>query len=169
MGKCVSLHMAKKKPPFLRYLESINVCSETNCWFWTGATYKNGYGWIKVFGKNVSAHRFSYELHNGKISDGMCILHSCDNKNCVNPDHLRQGTHKENMREAAERGRMRSGENHPMYGKKNPRPRQAKKVFVLGKEYSSQNDAEKKLGLGSGTVRYWILNKPNKARIIKED
>lgn len=160
--------MAKKEAPYLRFLRSYKACQDTGCWLWDGSKYPNGYGWIKVFGRPVSAHRFSYELHNGPIPEGMEILHSCDTKNCVNPDHLRAGTHEENMAEAASRSRMKKGKDHPMYGKRNPRPNQANPVRVLGKEYESQKTAERDLGLGSGTVRYWLQNSPEKAQPIGE-
>lgn len=160
--------MVAKEAPFMRFLKSYTVCPDTGCWLWEGSKYSNGYGWIKVFGRVVSAHRFSHELHNGPIEEGEHILHSCDVKHCVNPDHLRAGTHQENMSEAAARGRMRSGKSHPMYGKKNPRENQSNVVMVLGQEYESQKAAERSLGLGSGTVRYWIKNNPNKAKIIKK-
>ena len=163
--------MPKKKPPFIRFYESFDRGkSEADCWNWTGSCSSNGkaYGQIKVFGKMVSAHRFSYELHNGPIPQGMSILHSCDNKKCVNPEHLRIGTHAENMREAADRGRMLKGENHPMWGVKNPRPKQAKKVVVFGVPYESQKSAERALGLGSGTIRFWINHKPHKAYLVRD-
>lgn len=114
------------------------------------------------------AHRLSYELHKGPIPDGLQILHSCDVKNCINPDHLRVGTHSENMAEAADRGRMRSGPLHPHYGRRNPRPKQANPVRVLGSEFESQKAAERALWLGSGTVRYWIKFHPNKATSLRE-
>lgn len=158
--------MPKKEPPFIRLLNSYEVDDSTMCWVWTGAKYKNGYGWIKSFNKNVSAHRLSHELHNGPIPDGMEVLHSCDNKACINPDHLRVGTHAENMMEAAKRGRMRAGPSHHMFGKKNPRPMQANRVMVLGVVFDSQKEAERHFGLGSGTVRYWIKNKPEKAWLL---
>lgn len=158
--------MPPPEPPFKRFLKSYKTNETSGCWIWTGAKYQNGYGWIKAFGKVVSAHRFSYELYKGPIPDGMHILHSCDIKDCVNPDHLRSGTHAENMIEAHERGAILSGKSHPMFGKKNPRPSQAKKVRVLGVEYESQKSAERALGLGSGTVRYWIINAPLKAQLI---
>ena len=159
--------MAKKQPPFMRFLSGYVVSPDTGCWLWQGAKYRNGYGWIKAFGKVVSAHRLSYELHNGEIPDGMEVMHSCDVRHCVNPDHLRVGTHQENMAEAAERGGIRRGENHHQYGKPNPRPKQAKRVRVLGRVFDSQKQAERELQLGSGTVRYWIKNHPDKAQLMK--
>lgn len=158
--------MPKAVAPFKRLMSNFVVDESTGCWLWVSSKYRNGYGWLKVFGKTVSAHRYSYELHKGDIPPDMEILHSCDVKNCINPDHLRIGTHAENMKEASVRGRMLSGKDHPMYGRKNPRPNQANRVMVLGMEYSSQNEAERKLGLGSGTVRYWLKNKPEKASLI---
>lgn len=160
--------MAAAEPPFLRFLKGYTVSPDTGCWLWEGSKHQNGYGWIKAFGNVVLVHRFSYELHKGPIPAGLEILHSCDVKHCVNPDHLRAGTHAENMAEAAERGLMPQGEEHPGHGVSNPRPSQSNRVLVLGKEYESQKAAERALGLGSGTVRYWINNAPHKAQIISK-
>jgi hypothetical protein len=159
--------MPGAEPPYKRFLRGYEEDDSTGCWIWGGSKYPNGYGWLKVFGKPVSVHRFSYELHKGPIPDGLEILHLCDVKDCVNPDHLRTGTHAENMKEASERGLLRKGENHPMFGKKNPRPMQANRVMVLGVEYESQNQAEIALGLGKGTVRYWLKTNNEKAKLIK--
>lgn len=161
--------MAGPIPPFIRLISGFSVNEETGCWDWRGHSFTNGYGSIKVFGKITLAHRFSFELHKGPVPEGMDILHSCDNKLCVNPDHLRAGTHAENMREAAERGRIPSGDRHPSFGKTKPpgiKNKLSKPVVVAGKYYSSQNEAESALGLGSGTVRYWLRNNPRKARLI---
>ena len=160
--------MPKKEPPFVRLLRGYRECKDTGCWLWEGHKYSNGYGAIKAFGKMKLVHRMAYELYNGPIPNGAEILHSCDVKNCINPDHLRSGSHAENMQEATERGLMRSGAIHPMFGKKNPRPKQANVVRVLGVVYESQKAAERALGLGSGTVRYWIKTAPNKAQIIEK-
>lgn len=160
--------MPAAKAPFLRFLESFDICKETGCWIWNGGVMTSGYGRIKVFGEWEGAHRLSHALYNGPVPEGAHVLHSCDVKLCVNPDHLRIGTHQENMAEAGERGLMRSGENHPRYGKKNPRPRQANRVLVLGVEYDSQKSAERALGLGSGTVRYWIKTGSPKASMISK-
>lgn len=159
--------MAGPVPPFIRFHASFTRAAN-GCWLWNGYVPDGGYALIKVFGEMVSAHRYGFELYKGPIPEGAELLHSCDNKPCVNPDHLRPDTHAANMKEAAERGLMCSGEAHRQFGKPNPRPRQAHVVRVLGREFPSQKAAERTLGLGSGTVRYWILNHPQKAQILSK-
>lgn len=66
------------------------------CWNWTGSKGRGGYGWAKVCGKQQAAHRISYELCVGVIPEGHDIDHMCHNRLCVNPEHLRPATRKEN-------------------------------------------------------------------------
>ena len=65
-----------------------------------------GYGLLSVNGRMIGAHRYSYILHHGPIADGMFVDHICHNRGCVNPDHLRQATPKQNQenRYGAQRG-----------------------------------------------------------------
>ena len=85
-----------------------------DCWEWQAARQKYGHGlfWHR---KHLKAHRVSYELANGPIPHGLCVLHQCDNPPCVNPDHLHLGTKADNNRERDERGRHVAfhGEGHP--------------------------------------------------------
>jgi hypothetical protein len=79
---------------------------ETGCWLWHGAIKSTGYGVLWVDGKTHSAHQISFMLFKGPILGHLCVLHSCDNRTCVNPDHLFLGTYKDNYDDAYEKGRL---------------------------------------------------------------
>ena len=85
------------------------VQKTATCWLWTGAIQSAGYGrFVTDEGRHVLAHRFSYWLHHGEIDDNLFALHSCDTPRCVNPEHLRLGTAKDNMGDVIARGRHHS-------------------------------------------------------------
>lgn len=86
-----------KKPAIDRFSNLYEVDSTSQCWNWSGAKDKDGYGFFRDENtKQVKAHRWSYKYHNGNLQNGMVICHSCDNPSCVNPQHLWQGTHQDN-------------------------------------------------------------------------
>lgn len=78
-----------------------------NCWIWTGTTIQSGYG-IFLRGK-IYVHRFSWELVNGKIPDGLNVCHHCDNPPCVRESHLFLGTDADNCRDKIIKGRWDCG------------------------------------------------------------
>jgi hypothetical protein len=82
------------------------VMANGECLIWSGTKSSSGYGNMSIKGRHSVAHRFSWEIANGRcIPAGMFVLHSCDRKLCVNPKHLRVGTAKENTHEMFARGR----------------------------------------------------------------
>lgn len=92
-----------------RFWRKVIRGSGDECWGWSGGTTNDGYGYLTLgrehSHRKMVAHRFSYELANGPIPDGLLVLHSCDNPPCCNPDHLRLGTQSDNMFEMASKGR----------------------------------------------------------------
>lgn len=77
------------------------------CINFQGFIASNGYGrcWSKLNKKMTSAHRAAYEDAHGAIPDGMVVMHTCDNRRCVNINHLRLGTQSDNLRDMHTKGR----------------------------------------------------------------
>ena len=87
------------------------VFKTDGCWLWTAGQNGHGYGSFRVSKerRSVKAHRFSYELHSGRIVPAASVvMHACDNRLCVNPAHLSLGTQVDNMQDAARKGRIRT-------------------------------------------------------------
>lgn len=85
----------------------INADDMGYCIEWIGASNDDGYGHCRFRGKTELAHRVAFILMNGDIPADLHILHHCDNRKCVNPDHLYAGTHLDNMRDMMRRSRNR--------------------------------------------------------------
>ena len=99
-------------PESERLINSSAVDRETGCWIWQGVFSPDGYGRLVVTANGVRkqhrTHRLSYENWKGPIPDGLMVLHDCDNPKCINPDHLRVGTHEDNMLDKVKRNRCRN-------------------------------------------------------------
>jgi len=96
--------------PIDRLIRNVEMIPECGCWISTlRATNHGKYARIKVDGKNILAHRLSWELHSGAIPQGMKVLHTCDTPCCVNPRHLYLGSQSQNMNDMYKKGRGRKG------------------------------------------------------------
>ena len=85
-----------------------NIKKVGECWEWQGST-NQGYGRIGYEGKWHLTHRLSWKVAKGDIPEGKFVCHHCDNPKCIRPAHLFLGTHDDNMRDMAEKGRGRKG------------------------------------------------------------
>ena len=85
-------------PDHDRLRNSVEIDPETGCWKWQLGRRSDGYGQVKVGGRTLGAHRWSYQIHRGEIPGGMTIHHTCFTPSCVNPQHLECVTRAENSR-----------------------------------------------------------------------
>lgn len=145
-----------------RFWPKVSVAGDDECWNWNGAKNK-GYGFLSSQrGKApYKAHRISYLIHKGALNDGMVIRHKCDNPSCVNPNHLEQGTQKQNANDMVCRGRMNKASFKNLQGNhvkalNADGLRQCLELRANGFSYKAIGE---KLGINSSTVGLYIRGK----------
>lgn len=116
-------------------LKFVSIDQDTGCWNWTGYKNPQGYGRVRWRGKLLRAHRWSYEYYNGPIQEGLVICHTCDNTSCINPEHLFQGTRKENSEDRDRKGRFVK-----LHGSDNGFSKLTEKDVVVIKKFLSRHD-----------------------------
>lgn len=102
---CANGRATRPRPLSDRLEEKVERLAESGCWVWLGELDSGGYGTIKMGGRMVKTHRASWIVSRGTIPGKLHVLHSCDVRCCINPDHLFLGTHTENMRDMVNKGR----------------------------------------------------------------
>lgn len=96
----------RKRDPKVRFLEKVKVM-ESGCHEWQSTLHRDGYGKFWMKGKQMQAHRMSYEFFKGP-AEGLWVLHTCDNRKCVNPEHLFLGSRLDNIQDMDKKGRRGS-------------------------------------------------------------
>lgn len=89
----------------VRFWAKVNVLGPDDCWEWLDHCTKGGYGQFKLGHKMLTAHRVSWNLTYGPIPEGLCCCHKCDNRKCINPNHMFLGTKKDNTQDMISKGR----------------------------------------------------------------
>jgi hypothetical protein len=155
------MHSQKDEIRFWRF---VGLHSHYDCWDWNGALNKDGYATFSIQGKSYRANRFSWEMHNGEIPDGINVLHKCDNRACVNPNHMFLGSQKDNVQDAISKGRQNQstknthlvGENHPSSKLSNHDIEVIRTVYAGG---SSLSDIAKVYSVNKTTISRIVNHK----------
>jgi hypothetical protein len=95
-----------------RFWANVDRRQPDECWLWKGALSSTGYGMVGFDGKRQKAHRIAYRLAVGAIASSGFICHRCDEPRCVNPAHLFEGSHADNVRDMMEKDRQNRGERN---------------------------------------------------------
>lgn len=150
--------MAKTKAsePWPRFWRKVERAA--GCWNWMGHKSPDGYGVICGMGE-TRAHRLSLRLHGVTIPPGLIVMHLCDNRACVNPEHLRIGTHAENIQDRDAKGRTATGDRngsrrYPRKGSKNPTAKLTEADVVEIRRLRAETDES----LSSIGKRYGVTN-----------
>lgn len=143
-----------KNDPKRRFKENIRLHKATGCWEWIGDRIgPEGYGRLRIGGKIVLAHVYSFVSEYGPLEPGMIVRHTCDNKWCVNPAHLLSGTRKDNAQDAVERNRF-----NPMKGKQHYAARyEVADIIAMREEYATGQISAKDLAAKYGGSKATIL------------
>ena len=127
----------------------------SGCWLWLGApNQKTGYGQAKFCGRKVDAHRLAWEFTHGLVPSGLSVLHRCDVRTCVRPEHLFLGTHLDNMRDMNFKGRGASGARN---GASRLTDENVADIRQLSAAGTSQSTIAARFNIGQATVSHICL------------
>lgn len=107
-------HMGRPANTVAQFWKRVVIRLPSQCWLYMGALYPKGYGAFRYNGKTSTAHRVSYIVTYGPVASDLVVMHTCDNRRCCNPAHLRVGTPADNVHDMHRKSRAHppKGENH---------------------------------------------------------
>ena len=150
---------ARLRPNDSQYFERI-VVDANGCWMWTGPRSVHGRAILRSKGRSKYAYRVVWEELIGPIPDGLMCCHKCDEPACVNPEHIFLGTAKDNMRDAADKGRLIPP--RAIVGERNPKAAPVSDAVIdeARREYAqgcvTQAQLAERFNVGQSTVGRWL-------------
>lgn len=123
----------------------------SGCIEWTGASLPNGYGVLCLSGGTAYAHRVAWEIAYGPIPEGKLVCHTCDNRKCVNPEHLFLGTSADNSRDMIKKNRSMKGEVNPKSRLSEDDVREIRRMRSLGMTWEP---IAERFNVSSATARF---------------
>lgn len=145
----------ERKPLEARFLEKVKMM-ESGCHEWQSTLHRDGYGKFWLETGQVQAHRVAYQIHKGEIPDDKWVLHTCDNRKCVNPEHLYLGTPKQNAKDMHDRARF---VGRTKYGIEI-----VEKAKAMYAEGLSQQSIADELGIHQTTISKFIRGAQNRLK-----
>lgn len=136
-----------------RFWGKVNKTQKGSCWEWIGKTIVMGYGQMRFGGARKSTHRISWEMHYGEIPKGIFVCHKCDNRLCVNPDHLFLGTHQANMDDMYSKGRENQARGESSYLSKLTES-DVLSIYERANRRESQSALAKEFGVSPSNIYY---------------
>src|ERR1700722_6449686 len=140
----------RRKTVSQRFWEKVEVVGKDECWNWIFAK-RNGYGVFSFNGKPIMATRFVFIEKGIVLNSEIDVLHKCDNPSCVNPNHLRLGTARENAADMLDRNREARGEDLPQSKLNNEK---VKKIRILLKKRMGQSKIAKMFKVNQSLISY---------------
>lgn len=163
-GKACYVAAVRETPPESRFWPNVNregpppahLPHLGPCALWLGDLSTHGYGRFSVGGKHIQAHVYAWELANGPVPDGLCVLHRCDVRACVRVEHLFLGTRAENSADMAAKRRSTWGERNPMAKLTDDAVRAIRERYASG---MTMREAAESFGTTEDNVRHIVLGK----------
>lgn len=135
----------------------VHPALKTRCWTWTRPGKR--YGKLSIRNRSVSAHRCSWEIHYGKIADGLWVLHKCDNPSCVRPSHLFLGTVLDNNRDCSFKMRGAIGEKNVQTKLTPTKAALIKRLYRKGKSGYGLEALAKRFGVVPNAIKNIVTGK----------
>jgi hypothetical protein len=140
-----------------KFWNKVNIGLDNDCWEWNGTISFYGYGVFNIDGVVLKSHRVSFFIKNKIDPKELMVCHSCDNRKCVNPNHLFLGTNKDNMQDALSKKRMFVGEKNHQSKLLDIDVLNIRKLYLNGD--ISQDKLSKMFGVGQDQISRIVNNK----------